>query len=93
MRSRNVERAAWSTVKSGLALARTFERRGDRLKDRCELARREGDEGHARAIGVARTTGTIAVTVEGCSVRALEAVVLADDPFLHDAVSSLGRAG
>ena len=93
MRSRRVDRAAWSTVKSGLSLARTLERRGDWLKDRRQLAGCEGDEGHARAIRVARTTRTIAITVEGRSVGALEAVVLAYDPFLHDAVSSLGRAG
>src|SRR3954464_12965699 len=93
MRSRRVERAAWSTVKSVLALARALEGGGHRLKHRSELARRERDESHAGAIGVARATGTVPITVEGRSVGALEAVVFADNPFLHAAMSSLGRAG
>jgi hypothetical protein len=88
-----MERAAWSTVKIVLALAWTLERGRDRLDHGSELARRERDEGHARAIGVSRAAGTIAVTVQGGSVGALEAIVLADDPFLHGAVSSLVRAG
>ena len=85
MRSRNEERAAWSIVMKALALARAFESGGDGLNDRCQLARRERDEGHARAIRVARATRTISITVEGRSVGTLETVVLADDPFLHGA--------
>jgi hypothetical protein len=93
MRSRSDARAAWSTVKSLLALARALERGRNWLDDRGEFARRERDEGHAGAIGVARATWTIAITVEGRSVGALEAVILADDPFLHAAMSSLGVPG
>ena len=93
MRSRRDERAAWSTVKSVLALARALERRRDRLDHRRQFAGCERDEGHARAIGVARTTGTVPITVEGRSVGTLEAVVLADNPFLHAAMSSLGVPG
>ena len=93
MRSRRDKRAAWSTVKGVLALARAIERGGDRLDHGGQLARCERDEGHAGAIGVARATRTVSITVEGRSVGALEAVVLADDPFLHGAMSSLGRAG
>src|SRR5437868_2417208 len=68
-----------------LTLARSFERRRDRLDDRRELARGERDERHARAIGVAGAARTVAITVERRSVGAFEAVVLADDPFLHEA--------
>src|SRR6266567_6704043 len=93
MRSRRDKSAAWSTVKGVLALARAIERGGDWLDHGGQLARSERDEGHAGAIGVARATRTVSITVEGRSVGALEAVVLADDPFLHGAMSSLGRAG
>jgi hypothetical protein len=85
MRSRNEERAAWSIVTKALTLAWAFERGRDGLDDRGEFACRERDEGHARAIGVARATWTISITVEGRSVGTLETVVLADDPFLHGA--------
>src|ERR1700675_4544625 len=93
MRSRRVERAAWSTVKYGLALAGAFERCGHRLEHRSQFARRERHECDAGAIGVARATRTVSITVEGGSIGTLEAVVLADDPFLHDAMSSLGVPG
>src|SRR6266705_5894102 len=93
MRSRRVVRAAWSTVKGGLTLARALKRGGHRLDHGGQLARCERHEGHAWAISVAWATRTVPITVEGGSVGALEAVVLADDPFLHGAMSSLGRAG
>ena len=93
MRSRSEESAAWSIVKIVLALARALERRRDGLDDRRKFARRERDEGHAGAIRVAWATGTIPITVEGRSVGTLQAVVLTDNPFLHAAMSSLGRAG
>src|SRR5438067_11645588 len=83
MRSRKDERAAWSTVTSVLALARALEGGGHGLEHRRQLGRREGDEGHARAIGVVRTAWTIAITVERRSVGALETVVFADSPFFH----------
>ena len=70
-------------VKGALALARAFEGGGHGLDDRCQLARGKRDEGHARAVGVPRAPRAIAITVQGRSVGALEAVVLADDPFLH----------
>src|SRR3982075_4570354 len=88
MRSRSEAIAAWSSVTSVLALARTLEGRRHGLYDRGELAGCERDEGHARAIGVARAARAIAITVQRRSIGALEAVVLADDPFLHRGVLS-----
>src|SRR2546430_13231670 len=80
---------------SGLALARTFERGRDRLGNGCQLAGREAHEGHARAVGVTRAARAIPIAIEGRAVAALQAVVLADDPFLHAGLSSLDavRAG
>ena len=62
----------------------------DGLRHGRQLARREGHEGHARAIGVARAARTVAITVEGRAVGAFEAVVLADDPLFHVTGSPLG---
>src|SRR4029077_16800544 len=77
-------------ISSGrLTLARTFERGRDRLGHGRQLARREAHEGHARAVGVARAARAIPITIEGRAVAALQAVVLADDPFLHARLSSL----
>src|SRR2546422_1465207 len=93
MRSRSEAIAAWSRVTSVLALARTFERGGHGLYDRGELAGGERDEGHARAVGVARAARAIAVAVQRRSIGALEAVVLADDPFFHRGVLSRAPLG
>src|SRR2546428_6722559 len=93
MRSRSDASAFASTVTSVLALARALERGRDGLRHRRELAGREGDERHARAVGVARAAWAVAVAVERRAVGALEAVVLADDPFLHGCrLSSLDRS-
>src|SRR5260221_14649561 len=80
---------------SGVALARTFERGRDRLGNGCQLAGREAHEGDARAVGVARAARAVPIAIEGRAVAALQAVVLADDPFLHAGLSSLDavRAG
>ena len=68
MRSRSDAIAAWSRVTSVLALARTLEGRRHGLQDRGELAGCERDEGHARAVGVARAAWAIAVTVQRRSI-------------------------
>src|SRR5258708_5702280 len=75
--------------RSRLTLAGTFERGRDRLGHGCQLAGGEADEGHAGAIGVARAARAVAVAVERRPIAALQAVVLADDPFLHAGLSSL----
>src|SRR5581483_2948480 len=75
----------------GLPLARSLEGGHDRLGDGSELAGREAHEGDAGAVGVARAARAVAVTVERGAIGTLEAVVLADDPFLHAGMSlSLG---
>jgi len=89
MRSRSAARAAWSMLTRSLALARSFEGRRNGLHHGRELAGGERHERHAWAIRVARATRAIAVAVESGAVGTLEAVVLADDPFLHSAGSSL----
>jgi hypothetical protein len=91
MRSRSDESAPTSIAISvaGLTLAGTFERGRDRLGHRSKLAGGEADERDARAVCVPRTTRAVSIAIEGRAVTALQAVVLADDPFLHAGLSSL----
>src|SRR5579859_6905989 len=97
MREDSAARAPWSMAISAgrLTLAGTFERRRDRLGHGRQLPSGEAHEGDARAVGVARAARAVPVAVEGRAVAALQAVVLADDPFLHARLSSLDavRAG
>src|SRR5260221_3977551 len=94
MRSRGDATSRRSTAIGGsLALARAFERGRYRLGDRRELAGGKAHEGHTGAVGVAWAARAIPVAVECRSVAALQAVVLADDPFLHAGLSSLDAVG
>src|SRR4029078_9129785 len=78
--------------RSGLG-AGAVEAGDDGLSDRSELPGREAYERDAGAGRVARAARSITITVEGGAIGTLEAVVFADDPFLHAGTFSLDHMG